>query len=71
MPMNPQLLAQEMLAAIGGQPNDDRRKAFEALANAIVAHIVKNAQVLPGITVKTTGTAAAQDGATTAPGKIA
>jgi len=37
--MNGDQLAQEILIAIGGVTNKQRRKAFEKLANAIVLHI--------------------------------
>ncbi len=42
----------------------------DALASELVSHIIANAVVTtpPGVAVATTGTAAAQTGATTAPG---
>lgn len=49
MPMNSKLLAQEMLAAIGGKTDKTRRRAFEKLADAIVRHIQVNG-VATGIT---------------------
>ena len=42
MPMNEDLLAQEMLAALGGKVNKQRLKAFKKLASAIVKHIQTN-----------------------------
>jgi hypothetical protein len=42
----------------------------EAIAEAVIQHIQLFAQVSPGIAVATAGTAAAQTGATTAPGLI-
>ena len=40
------------------------------IGDAIVNHIISNAEVAAGISVATTGSPAAQTGATTAPGKI-
>lgn len=45
MPMNADLLAQEMLAAIGGKVTKQRAQAFRKLASAIVRHIQVNAVV--------------------------
>lgn len=45
MPMNGQLLAKEMLAAIGGKVDKKRQKAFEKLADTIVKHIQLNGVV--------------------------
>lgn len=42
MPMNPVLLAQEMLDAIGGERTRERQRAFLKLASAIVRHIQVN-----------------------------
>jgi len=39
------------------------------IGTAIVNHIIQNLEIPPGVTVATTGTAAAQTGATTGPGK--
>jgi hypothetical protein len=52
------------------QLKSDINKLWQDIAQAIVAHIQQNAVVTvqPGITVTTTGTAAAQSGATTAHG---
>lgn len=47
----------------------DDSKFADGLADAIDA-FVKTGEVQPGITVSTTGTAAAQTGATTGTGKI-
>jgi hypothetical protein len=51
--MNADMLAQEMLAAIGGPANAARKKAFRQLAQAIVLHIQKNAQAI--VTTATPG----------------
>jgi hypothetical protein len=40
------------------------------IGEAIIAHIITHAEVAPGIAVATTGTPAAQTGATTASGSI-
>lgn len=45
-------------------------KFWQKIANEIVDHIKSNAEVPAGISVSTTGSAAAQSGATTAPGKV-
>lgn len=45
-------------------------KFWQKIANEIVDHIKSNAEVPAGISVTTSGTAAAQSGATTAPGKV-
>jgi hypothetical protein len=42
----------------------------EAIAEAVIEHLLANATIPPGIPVATTGTAAAQTGATTGPGTI-
>lgn len=45
-------------------------KFWQKICGEIVSHIQANAEVPAGISVTTSGTAAAQSGATTAPGKI-
>jgi len=45
-------------------------KLWQTICTEIVNHIVTNAEVPAGISVATTGTAAAQTGATNAPGKV-
>jgi hypothetical protein len=45
-------------------------EAISGIAADIVAEITSNAEVMPGITVSTVGSPAAQTGPTTAPGKI-
>lgn len=62
MPMNSTQLSVEMLAAIGGTITPERQAAFDALAQAIVAHIQANAQV--AVTATATGVTA---GLATAP----
>lgn len=47
----------------------DDKKFADGLADAIDAYI-RTAQVDPGIPVSTTGTAVAQSGTTTGPGKL-
>jgi hypothetical protein len=42
MPMNAEVLAQEMLVAIGGEVTNQRHEAFRRLAQAIVSHIQRN-----------------------------
>jgi hypothetical protein len=42
----------------------------DAIASTVLAHIIANAVIPPGIAVATTGSAVAQTGATTAPGTI-
>jgi hypothetical protein len=68
MPLNKTALAQSILKLM-----TDARKETEIddskLADAIDA-FVKTGEVQAGIPVSTTGTAAAQTGATTGPGKI-
>lgn len=68
MPLNKTALAQSILKLM-----TDARKETEIddskFANAIDA-FVKTGEVQAGIPVSTTGTAAAQTGATTGPGKI-
>jgi hypothetical protein len=46
MPLNSNMLAKEMLAAIGGKTDKKRQQAFEKLAQAIVLHIQKNGVVV-------------------------
>jgi len=50
--------------------NDALTALCDEIAGAVVAHVIANAVVTipPGVAVATTGTAAAQVGATTAPG---
>lgn len=43
---------------------------WKKVANEIVSHIKNNAEVPAGISVSTTGSAAAQTGSTTAPGSV-
>ena len=68
------LLKQELRVAfvnIAGQlDNEAMDRLAEAIATTAVQHIVANAvvTVAPGIPVATAGSAAAQTGATTAPG---
>lgn len=72
MPLNKTALAQSILKlmtdARKGTEIDDSKFA-NGLADAIDA-FVKTGEVQAGIPVSTTGTAAAQTGATTGPGKI-
>jgi hypothetical protein len=55
-----------------GTPADaaPQQKFADAVADAVVSYLQASAAVAPGIAVATTGTAAAQTGATTAPGTI-
>lgn len=46
------------------------REFWKKVANEIVSHIQSNAEVPAGISVSTTGSPAAQTGATTAPGSV-
>lgn len=57
-------------AAAGVTLGTKDNQIYDAIGNAIVTYIQANAQVPAGIAVSTTGTAAAQTGATTAPGTI-
>jgi hypothetical protein len=51
MPMNPQLLAAQWLAAIGGEITPQRLATFQQLANVLVAHITANATLnISGVT---------------------
>lgn len=61
------ILADDDISAIDGDALDG---LCDAIATTVVAHITANAvvTVASGIPVATTGTAAAQTGATTAPG---
>ena len=73
MALNSSVLASEIETAIKqiDAENDDTRKLIsEAIAEKVIEHIKAFAQVtIPaGVAVATTGTAAAQTGATTAPG---
>lgn len=57
---------------LGAAQDDTKRQSFaNAIADAVVTYIQTNAAVPLGIAVSTTGTAAAQTGATTAPGTVA
>lgn len=72
MPLNKTALAQSILQLMTEARKEteiDDSKFANGLADAIDA-FVKTGEVQPGITVSTTGTAAAQTGATTGPGKI-
>mgnify|MGYP000009203321 FL=1 len=72
MPLNKTALAQSILKLMTDARKEteiDDSKFANGLADAIDA-FVKTGEVQPGITVSTTGTAAAQTGATTSTGKI-
>jgi hypothetical protein len=72
MPLNKTALAQSILKLMTDARKEteiDDSKFANGLADAIDA-FVKTGEVQPGITVSTTGTAAAQTGATTGTGKI-
>lgn len=72
MPLNKTALAQSILKLMTDARKEteiDDSKFSDGLADAIDA-FVKTGEVQPGITVSTTGTAAAQTGATTGTGKI-
>lgn len=72
MPLNKTALAQSILKLMTDAKKEteiDDSKFADGLADAIDA-FVKTGEVQPGITVSTTGTAAAQTGATTGTGKI-
>lgn len=72
MPLNKTALAQSILKLMTDSRKEteiDDSKFADGLADAIDA-FVKTGEVQPGITVSTTGTAAAQTGATTGTGKI-
>jgi hypothetical protein len=72
MPLNKTALAQSILQLMTEARKEteiDDSKFANGLADAIDA-FVKTGEVQPGITVSTTGTAAAQTGATTSTGKI-
>lgn len=72
MPLNKTALAQSILKLMTDARKEteiDDSKFADGLADAIDA-FVKTGEVQPGITVSTTGTAAAQTGATTGMGKI-
>jgi hypothetical protein len=58
MPMNGDILAAEVLAAMGGQQTPERLEAFRKMCGAIVQHIQKYALV----TVVTTCPAGAGSG---------
>lgn len=75
MALSASVLASALEAALLAEPDcgavegDALTALCNAIADAVVAHIVANAVVTipPGVPVATTGTAAAQTGATTAP----
>lgn len=72
MPLNKTALAQSILKLMTDARKEteiDDSKFADGLTDAIDA-FVKTGEVQPGITVSTTGTAAAQTGATTSTGKI-
>lgn len=72
MPLNKTALAQSILKLMTDARKEteiDDSKFANGLADAIDA-FVKTGEVQPGITVSTTGSATAQTGATTGPGKI-
>lgn len=72
MPLNKTALAQSILKLMTDARKEteiDDSKFANGLEDAIDA-FVKTGEVQPGITVSTTGTAAAQTGATTSTGKI-
>jgi hypothetical protein len=72
MPLNKTALAQSILQLMTEARKEteiDDSKFANGLADAIDA-FVKTGEVQPGITVSTTGTAAAQTGTTTSTGKI-
>lgn len=72
MPLNKTALAQSILKLMTDARKEteiDDSKFANGLADAIDA-FVKTGEVQPGIPVSTTGSAAAQTGATTGPGKI-
>ena len=72
MPLQKEALAQSILTLMTQMRKEteiDDSKFANGLADAIDT-FVKTGEVQPGITVSTTGTAAAQTGATTTVGKI-
>lgn len=72
MPLQKEALAQSILTLMTQMRKEteiDGSKFANGLADAIDT-FVKTGEVQPGITVSTTGTAAAQTGATTSVGKI-
>jgi hypothetical protein len=72
MPLQKEALAQSILTLMTQMRKEteiDDSKFANGLADAIDT-FVKTGEVQPGITVSTTGTAAAQTGATTSVGKI-
>ncbi len=76
MALNPGALSSSLRAAMLASPaiqaidGPGLTALCDAIANAVVSHITASAvvTVAPGIPVTTAGTAAAQTGATTAPG---
>lgn len=72
MPLQKEALAQSILSLMTQMRKEteiDDSKFANGMADAIDT-FVKTGEVQPGITVSTTGTAAAQTGATTSTGKI-
>lgn len=72
MPLQKEALAQSILSLMTQMRKEteiDDSKFANGLADAI-DKFVKTGEVQPGIAVSTTGTAAAQTGATTSTGKI-
>ena len=47
------------------------QKLWQDIGTVIVAHFIENIEITPGIPVSTAGTAVAQTGATTGPGRTA
>jgi len=75
MPMNGNQLGSEIAAAITDAEASSEAQAqvlelWKKIGSAIVKHITTNAQVPSGIAVSTTGSAAAQTGATTGTGVV-
>jgi hypothetical protein len=75
MAMNGNGLGQEIANAITASNATPEAKAavlalWQKIGTAIVNHITTNAVVPAGISVSTTGTAAAQSGSTNGPGKV-
>jgi len=75
MALNGDMLGTEIANAIidSRAPPEVKVKVIELwqkIGGAIVSHITTNAEIPAGIAVSTAGSAAAQTGATTAPGKV-
>jgi hypothetical protein len=56
--------------SLAPNPQQSLADLANSIASVVIAHFQSNAQVPAGIAVATTGTAAAQTGATTAPGTL-